>query len=459
MSLQEKASDGGHDKPQVSMLEEVALAGHTGTDDQGRPILARDEAAEARLRMKMDLHIIPVIAIIYLFCFRIEKELHMTGYDYNILLSAFYVAYAVFELPMTLLCKKVGPAKFLPISTFFFGLFALCSGFITTFHQGIAAIFPGIAYYLTRFYRKEEFVFRLSMYVVSAPLAGAFGGLLASGILKLNSVGQYRSWRMIFIIEGILTMGVGIISWFLLSGSPETASWLTAEEKALAVARIKSENVGSTVVVDQMSRKAVLDGCFAPTTLLVSLIFMLDNITVQGMGFFLPTIIKTIYPQKTTIQLQLQTVPPYIVGSFFCLLVPYLGWKTNRRALWMTISAPLIIVGYIMFLASKNPQVRYATSDSMRAGAIGTVVMFGNLGGLVATWTYLPRDAPQYKRGNSVNLGTSSAILGLTVATWAWQAWQNRKKERGHHDHVLDGKSTEEIEHLGTAHPAFRYLH
>lgn len=40
---------------------------------------------------------------------------------------------------------------------------------------------PGVAYYLSRWYRKSEFAFRFALFIVTAPLAGAFGGLLAYG--------------------------------------------------------------------------------------------------------------------------------------------------------------------------------------------------------------------------------------------------------------------------------------
>lgn len=58
---------------------------------------------------------------------------------------------------------------------------------------------PGIAYYLSRWYRKSELAFRLALYIVTAPLAGAFGGLLASGILKLKGIGSVHTWQMIFL--------------------------------------------------------------------------------------------------------------------------------------------------------------------------------------------------------------------------------------------------------------------
>jgi MFS family permease len=62
-----------------------------------------------------------------------------------------------------------------------------------------AGMLPGIAYYMSRWYRRSELAFRLSLYIVMAPLAGAFGGLLASGILKLSHFGSLHQWRMIFV--------------------------------------------------------------------------------------------------------------------------------------------------------------------------------------------------------------------------------------------------------------------
>jgi hypothetical protein len=61
-----------------------------------------------------------------------------------------------------------------------------------------AGMLPGIAYYMTRWYRRSELTFRLSLYIVMAPLAGAFGGLLASGILNLDKFGMFTNWEMIF---------------------------------------------------------------------------------------------------------------------------------------------------------------------------------------------------------------------------------------------------------------------
>jgi MFS family permease len=177
---------------------------------------------------------------------------------------------------------------------------------------------------MSRWYRRSELAFRLSLYIVMAPLAGAFGGLLASAILTLDSFGSLHRWRMIFAIEGIITCLLSIISFFTLTDRPETARWLTREEKDLAIARVKSERVGQNEVL------------------------LLDNITVQGLAFFTPTIVRTIYPKNSVVSQQLHTVPPYIVGAFFTVLIPFISWRIDRRTILFICSAPLMMIGYIM---------------------------------------------------------------------------------------------------------------
>jgi MFS-type transporter involved in bile tolerance (Atg22 family) len=79
----------------------------------------------------------------------------------------------------------------------------------------------------------------------------------------------------------------------------------------------------------------------------------------SAVAIFTPTIIKTMWPHLSTVQLQLRTVPPYVAGAACTLLIPFLAWKTQRRGIYMLICAPITATGYIMFVATLNPQVRY----------------------------------------------------------------------------------------------------
>lgn len=120
----------------------------------------------------------------------------------------FYISYIVFEIPANILCKWVGPGWFLPVTSIGFGLASIFTAFVTNLSEACAVRFvlgifeagmlPGIAYYMSRWYRRAELTYRLSLYIVMSPLAGAFGGLLASGILTLDRFGRFENWQMIF---------------------------------------------------------------------------------------------------------------------------------------------------------------------------------------------------------------------------------------------------------------------
>ncbi|OQU94898.1 hypothetical protein CLAIMM_01183 [Cladophialophora immunda] len=368
----------------IEGVHETAETGHAATDKYGNPLLTFDPKAEAKLRLKIDLYVVPTVALLYLFCFidranignarlaGFEKDLGLKGFDYNTVLSVFYISYIVFELPANMLCKYIGPGWFIPATSLGFGILSLCNAFVrdissaaaVRFLLGIfeAGMMPGIAYYLSRWYRRSELAFRLALYIVTAPLAGAFGGLLASAILKLDSFGSLHTWRMIFAIEGIITSCLSILAFFTLTDRPQTAIWLTQEEKDLAVARVKSERVATTEVLDKIDVPKVMRGILSPVTLATSFIFLFDNITVSGLAVFAPTIVKSIYPDKSVISQQLYTVPPYAVGSFFCLLIPWLSWRYDRRIIFLIICAPFIMTGYAMFLGSTAAHVRYAAT-------------------------------------------------------------------------------------------------
>ncbi|KAI0595190.1 major facilitator superfamily domain-containing protein [Biscogniauxia sp. FL1348] len=484
-------------------IQGAAERGYTATDSHGSPLVEFDHMAERKLRTKIDWMVVPTVALLYLFCFidranvgnarlaGLETDLGLSGNDYNQLLSIFYVSYILFEIPCNLLCKKMGPGWFLPASSFGFGICSIGTAFVydlpaasgVRFLLGIfeAGMMPGISYYLSRWYRRAELAFRLSLFIVMAPLAGAFGGLLASAILMLPDFGILHSWRMIFAIEGIITVGLSLISFFTLTDRPETARWLSQEEKDLAIARVKSERVAQTSVLDKLNWQKVRLGFWNPVVQTNAVIFLLNNITVQGLAFFTPTIVSTIYPNYSTIQKQLYTVPPYAVGAVFEVIFPLLSWRFDRRQILIILTAPLTMMGYIMFLASDEPRVRYAAtfftaiscfavgplanaqasaqvvSDSARSMSLATNMMYGNVGGLIATWSYLSWDGPDYPIGNGLNLAASSLILVLSTLLLLWMQWDNRRREKRDVDHELEGKSQTEIESLEWKHPGWRW--
>lgn len=200
----------------------------------------------------------------------------------------------------------------------------------------------------------------------------------------------------IFAIEGIITVAIGLLAFVTMTDRPETARWLTEAQKELAINRVKSERLAQSVLLDKIDMTKLKRGFTNPITLSTSVTFFLSNITVLGISFFLPTIIRTIYPGRTTIQQQLLTVPPYVVGAFFLFLISGLSWRFDHRQIFIILTGPMVFAGYAIFLATINANIRYAavflsastafalgvmcnaqvaanvTSDSARNIAIGT---------------------------------------------------------------------------------------
>lgn len=90
----------------------------------------------------------------------LEKDLHLVKYDYNIVLSIFYISYILFEIPSNMACKWIGPGWYIPAISLGFGIVSICTAFVhdmsamcgVRFVLGIfeAGMLPGIAYYLSR---------------------------------------------------------------------------------------------------------------------------------------------------------------------------------------------------------------------------------------------------------------------------------------------------------------------
>ena len=111
-------------------------------------------------------------------------DLNFAPGQYNLLVSIFFVPYVVFAPPVTILGKKFGAARVLPILMFTFGSMTLLSAaannfgglFALRFFLGMAesGFFPLVIYYLTTFYRRGELARRLAMFYAASNCANAF---------------------------------------------------------------------------------------------------------------------------------------------------------------------------------------------------------------------------------------------------------------------------------------------
>jgi MFS family permease len=139
------------------------------------------------------------------------------------------------------------------------GVVGTCMGFVTNFAGLIVCrmilgaceggMFGGIILYLSMFYPRHKLMFRLGIFYCAAPLSGAFGGLLATGLAEIEYHG-YNKWPWIFFIEGAITICVGAVAFFFLPDTPGSAKFLTEEEQWQTVHRLRDDLGGSTAHAD-----------------------------------------------------------------------------------------------------------------------------------------------------------------------------------------------------------------
>src|SRR5271170_2714867 len=134
-------------------------------------------------------------------------------------------------------------------------------------------------------YKRTEAQKRFTIFFASTTLAGAFGGLLASAIGKMDGLQGYKGWRWIFVLEGVLTCAVSFLCFFIIPDFPEDAKWLTDEERRFAKARLQ-EDQGKSAIERQITFRDVVN-CFKDYKLILGGLMYLGLIVpAYGYAYF-----------------------------------------------------------------------------------------------------------------------------------------------------------------------------
>lgn len=186
---------------------------------------------------------------------------------------------------------------------------------------GEAAFGPGLPYYLSFFFRREELAYRTGLFISAAPLASSFAGSLAWLIAKLGQRGPVAPWRILFLVEGFPSLIAGVIAWVFVPDTPATAAFLTRRERNIAHIRLREVDIdhgqkifGSSHNGRPILREALetlLDGkCY-----LTALMFFACNVAFASLPVFLPSIIRDMGYSSVSSQALTAPIPSGICGG------------------------------------------------------------------------------------------------------------------------------------------------
>ncbi|KAG7292781.1 hypothetical protein NEMBOFW57_002824 [Staphylotrichum longicolle] len=401
----------------------------------------------------------------------LSKDLGLSTPAYNATLTIFFVSYAVFEPLTNILLKKLRPSIFIPIIMILWGASMLGMGFVNSWSGLMAArwflglteagLFPGVNYYLSCWYKRSEFGVRAAVFFSAAAISGSFGGLLAAAIENMNGIAGIAGWAWIFIIEGLLTIVVGVASFWMVHDFPDEAKFLSDDDRARVIRRLKLDQQ-SSAEHEEFKMSYLWQALRDWKMWLGMVIYMGCDMPLYAFSLFLPTIISNLGWNTSVVRSQLMSVPPYVAAAVLTVAIGFVADRTRARGLCNIAVSVFGVAGFAMLLGSDAPAVQYAGTYLAALGiypcisntiswvannvegvykrgvVLGFVIGWGNLNGIVSSNVYF--NGPRYPEGHGVIMGYLAVFLfgGSVLMTFLLRR-ENAKRRRGERDHWVQG--------------------
>ncbi|KAF8586047.1 MFS general substrate transporter [Ramaria rubella] len=465
---------------------------------------------ERALLRKMDWRFIPWCSFLYFLSFLdrtsignarlygLEEDLHISDNQYLLTLTVFFIScYWAFEVPSNIFLKRLRPSFWLPLCMTAWGicmvkllilraalawhlyiaLLQTVQGLVHDFGGLItvrwflgmleAGFYPGVAYFFSCWYKRSEFGFRLAMFASMATVSGAFGGLLAAAISKIEGVGGKPGWAWIFILEGLVTIVAGGLSFWIIQDFPDTAKFLTDAERKFIIQRLHDDGQFS-VSGETFQMKYVWESLKDRKTWLFMLLAAGYNGPLYAFSLFTPSIINQSNTPLTARSIgftatpaNLLSVPIYVFACALTCTVGYYADRVGNRGYFNLACLTVGMAGYIILIASRNAALSYFaiylaaagifpsiansatwyannTEGSFKRGVtIAMAVGFGNLQGAITSNIYRARDTPWYTLGHAIQLAYITVGFVATTMLILLLRTENKRRERGERDEVI----------------------
>ncbi|KEP55625.1 MFS general substrate transporter [Rhizoctonia solani 123E] len=436
-----------------------------------------DEVARSReerqLVRKLDLFIMPITYLLYIFAYLDRSNLgnaklqgletslfpnDTSGNQFALLSAMFYIAFLSWQIPLTLAAKRFPPnlvigfvavgygiACSLQAASFSYAGITTTRYFLGLFEAGYSPVVP---FYYTFFYLKSEHGFRTSLYVSGAPLASAFGGLIAYGVQHIRS--YVATWRILFLVEGLPTILVGSLAFLVLPSRPETTKRLNETERKLALSRLRREVAPEG---NEINWKHVIVSLADYKAWIVCLIYQSLSVALASISVFLPSIIKSL--GYTDAKAQIMTVPPYACACIVMIVVAKVSDRLNIRGPFVAAALALSGIGYTILLTvpTTATKVRYgaiilavtgtysgfpvsiswtvcnAGSETRRAVNMAMLNTIGQCMSILGSYIYPSHEGPAYIRGFSICCGFAWWGVVLAISLSLLLGFENRRRD------------------------------
>lgn len=441
---------------------------------------------QKKLTFKLDLRV-TLMACIFFASLQIDRtnlgqavsdnmlnDLGMTTNDYNNGNTIFYFCFLGAELPAQLISKRLGAEIWIPIQMISWSIVTICqfrlkdkAGFYIC--RALLGICEGgfiadLILWLSYFYTASELTIRLSFFWSAMYSAQIFNYLIAYGILHMSGVCGHHGWQWLFLIEGLLTLLIGVSAVFLMVASPVQTKrpwnkngWLSEHEEKMIVNKVvrNDPSKGDLNNKKSLSFKQIYDSLLNwhlwPVYIIGIVIFVPQfttesylTLTLRSMGFSvfhtnllcIPWVCIRIIgilgvgylSEKIKSIFIVTLIYPVCTIIFTGILKFWSGTFVNQWGSYVVLTLLLgspFVHAIIVSACSRN-----SYSIKNRTVSASVYNMFVQGGSIISSNVYRTDDKPLYHRGNAILFGFAVVSIPLIIFAKLFYMYLNHKKEK-----------------------------
>ena len=342
----------------------MTLSAQSVPGDLGASKLSGTEAALQSAVAKAALRFVPLLTIAYLFNYldrtslgfaalTMNKQLGLSPGQFGLAAGILFVGYCLFEVPSNLLLYRFGARRWLARIMISWGIISAATAFVVgpnSFYAlrlllGIAeaGFFPGVAFFLAAWFPTQYRTRMLAWFLIGIPLSSLIGGPVCGLLLQMDGIWGLAGWQWLFLMVSLPCIPLGLLTLRFLADRPESAAWLTADERdalnGVLVAEVRERAPASWLAALRDSRVLILAAIQFGFTL-----------ASYGIGIWLPLILKEYH--LSNLAIGWMAAIPYLFASAGMILWARYVDRKGRRIVNLAIACLLGGAGLVAPIVS-----------------------------------------------------------------------------------------------------------